>query len=118
MQVLTSDADATAATISARITATVRKGSRAKVDDLRAALTLIDECHDATTAEHREALNAATQATDETKRRLIRIARSPRAGETTPRMTWQEIGIALGFPDNSAKQRARALAIRLGIADT
>lgn len=76
------------------------------LDELQAALRLVPAWLDDVDSAIRALIVAA------------RLPQDPDDPASKPVMTWQAIGLLLGFPPNSAKQRAQQRARRLGIKIT
>jgi hypothetical protein len=69
---------------------------------------------DVTTDELAAALSLLPEYLGEIQRLFVEAARAD-ADNERPRMTWYDVGIALGFPPKSAPQRATILARKLGV---
>jgi predicted lipoprotein len=87
----------------------------AGIETMQAAFTA---AQDYLTNLRQDEADAISTGTDAIMRDLIAAARTVDGQTGRARMTWTEIGLALGYPYGSAKQRASALAVRLGVQAT
>ncbi len=86
--------------------ATLGRVKPANTEEIRAALVFVPIWQSEVDSAIRALLVAA------------RLPENPDDPNSRARLTWQEIGLLLGFPTTSAKQRARQLAARLGALTT